>query len=276
MTKLCASIVVYKSDPRMLAAAINSFRAAAPDAWLSIIDNSPTDEARAIANEANVEYIFNGSNLGFGAAHNLALNRSLNAEAKYHLILNPDVYFSADVIDKLMRFMEANPRVGLATPKVLYPDGRLQHLCRLLPSPFTLVARRVLHPFKGVHRKLNHEYEMHFSGYDKVMDVPFISGCFMLLRVEALRTTGLFDEKIFLYTEDIDLTRRLHKRYRTVFFPDVVIYHHHVRESYRSVRTLFHHAGSAVAYFNKWGWFSDSERQRINRNAILKFARVTQ
>ena len=276
MSKLSASIVIYKSDLKLLSDAINSFLKSAPGSDLYLIDNSPTDEARALAVSPNIKYTFNGTNLGFGAAHNLALKEVLKGESCYHLVLNPDVYFSEDVIAKLSEFMEANRDIGLAMPKVLYPDGRLQHLCRLLPSPFTLVSRRFLFPFKSIHRKVNHNYEMHFSGYDTVMDVHFLSGCFMFLRAEALRTTGLFDERIFLYTEDIDLTRRLHKKYRTVFFPEVAVYHHHVRESYKSFGTLLHHAGSAVTYFNKWGWFSDSEREQINRNVILKFASVTQ
>lgn len=276
MSRLSASIVVYKSDLRLLSDAINSFLRAAPGSDLYLIDNSPTDEARALAVSDNIKYTFNGANLGFGAAHNLALKKVLEHDSCYHLILNPDVYFPTDVIAKLKDFMEANREIGLAMPKVLYPDGRLQHLCRLLPSPFTLLTRRLLYPFKGIHRKVNHYYEMHFSGYNKVMDVPFLSGCFMFLRVEALRDTGIFDERIFLYTEDIDLTRRVHQKYRTVFFPDVAVYHHHVRESYRSLGTFLHHAGSAVAYFNKWGWFSDSERERINRRVIHKFAGVTE
>jgi len=276
MVRLSASIVVYKSSRELLSHAINSFLAAAPGSDLYLIDNSPTDDARSLAVAPNIHYIFNGTNLGFGAAHNLALKTALNKNARYHVVLNPDVYFSPDVVGKLFHFMESNQEVGLVTPKVLYPDGRLQHLCKLLPSPFTLVSRRLLHPFKHIHRKFNHDYEMHFSGYDKVMDVPFLSGCFMFLRVEALRTTGLFDERIFLYTEDMDLTRRLHRRYRTVFNPDVVIYHHHVRRSYRNIKAFVHHASSAVTYFNKWGWFTDTEREEINRNVVLRLAGVTQ
>jgi GT2 family glycosyltransferase len=214
--------------------------------------------------------------MGFGAAHNLALKKALASSSEYHLVLNPDVYFKAEVISKLTDFMDANKDVGLVMPKVLYPDGRLQYLCRLLPSPTTLLMRRFLYPFKKVSSKINHRYEMHFSGYDQVMDVPFLSGCFMFLRVDSLRATGLFDENIFLYTEDIDLTRRLHRSYRTVFFPEATVYHHHVRESYRNYRVFVQHTVSAITYFNKWGWFQDSERKQINRNIILKLARGSQ
>jgi GT2 family glycosyltransferase len=272
MCKLTASIVVYKSSPNLLNEAIQSFLKAAPEAILYIIDNSPTDEARSVAQDARIKYFFNGSNIGFGAAHNIALNEILSSSS-YHLVLNPDVNFEADVIARLTRFMDDNKNVGLVMPKVLYPDGRLQYLCRLLPSPATLFLRRFASPLARVKNKINHHYELQFSGYDRIMDVPFLSGCFMFLRVEALREVGLFDETIFLYTEDIDLTRRIHQRYRTVFYPEVVIYHHHVRESYKNWRTLVHHASSAVTYFNKWGWFLDYEREAINRRVLLKLSR---
>ncbi len=113
---------------------------------------------------------------------------------------------------------------------------------------------------------------MHFSGYDKVMDVPFLSGCFMFLRTEALRNVGLFDESIFLYTEDTDLTRRIHKHYRTIFYPEVTIYHYNQRGSYKDFVIFIHHILSAIKYFNKWGWFDDNEREDINQRILLKFS----
>jgi GT2 family glycosyltransferase len=273
MSRLSASIVVYKSDPQLLRGAIESFRSASPKSDLYIIDNSPSDEVSAYCKYPDTHYFFNGYNMGFGAAHNLALKKALDSSSEYHLVLNPDLYFAPEAVEKLTAFMDINKDVGLVMPKILYPDGRLQYLCRLLPSPATLLLRRFLHPFKKVSSKINHHYEMHFSGYNQVMDVPFLSGCFMFLRVDSLRSTGLFDENIFLYTEDIDLSRRLHRRHRTVFFPDATVYHHHVRESYRSLRVFLHHTRSAITYFNKWGWFTDSERERINRKIILKVAR---
>jgi GT2 family glycosyltransferase len=105
-----------------------------------------------------------------------------------------------------------------------------------------------------------------------VMDVPFLSGCFMFLRMETIEKVGLFDENIFLYTEDTDLTRRIHKHYRTVFYPEASIYHHNQRGSYKNFVILMHHVFSAIRYFNKWGWFNDTERDHINQRILLKFS----
>jgi GT2 family glycosyltransferase len=156
-------------------------------------------------------------------------------------------------------------------PRVLYPDGRLQYLCKLLPTPKTLIVRRFLASLKSTLQRENFRYELQSSGYDKILDVPFLSGCFMFLRTEALRKVGLFDERFFLYTEDADLTRRIHRHYRTVFFPEATIYHHHARGSYKTPWLLWCNILSAIRYFNKWGWVRDAERDRFNRKTLLQF-----
>lgn len=275
MSELTGSIVVYKSDPSMLRASVESFLKSAPGCKLYVIDNSPTDEARFVADYPNVEYTFVGKNTGFGKAHNMALKRVMLEGSKYHVVINPDVYYSQEVLPRLTDFMNGHEDVGMVVPKVFYPDGRLQPVCRLLPSPSILILRRIVSKFRRIYDRLNHQYEMRFTGYDRLMDVPFLSGCFMFLRTDALRTTGLFDENIFLYTEDIDLTRRMHLQFRTVFLPDVSIFHHHVGSS-KNLRLLWRHATSAITYFNKWGWFSDSERDMINKRTILRLARADQ
>jgi GT2 family glycosyltransferase len=271
---ITASIVIYKNSLVFLQQAVDSFLNSTPDSILYLIDNSPTNAYSKHFQHPRIIYIFNNKNIGFGAGHNVALKEILNdTKSSFHVVLNPDVFFENDVIKKLSTCMQRDPAIGLIMPKVLYPDGRLQPLCRLLPSPLTLFCRRFLHFYPSWSNRLNHWYEMHFSGYDKMMDVPFLSGCFMFLRLDTLREVGLFDERIFLYTEDTDLTRRIHQKYRTIFFPEAVVYHYHERGSYKSAAELMHHVSSAITYFNKWGWFTDSERKFINEQAMLKFLR---
>jgi GT2 family glycosyltransferase len=87
----------------------------------------------------------------------------------------------------------------------------------------------------------------------------------MLLRTEALKDVGLFDERFFMYPEDIDLTRRMHRKYRTVFYPEVSIVHHHAQSSYVNYRMLLIHIWNLIKYFIKWGWFLDKERREVNK-----------
>lgn len=271
MKDLSASIVVYKNEAGILQDAIQSFLQNTTESHLFIVDNSPTDSLKILARHPRITYIFNKRNIGFGAAHNISLRRVLDT-SKYHLVLNPDVYFNADVLKTLYHFMETSPEVGQVMPKVLYPDGRLQYLCRLLPTPKILVLRRFFNFMTRYLDKENYKHELQFSGYNKIIDAPFLSGCFMFLRTDALKKSGLFDERFFLYTEDIDLTRRIHKFYRTVYYPDVTIYHHHARGSYKNLWLTWCNVRSAIKYFNKWGWTNDNEREFFNSRALQQLS----
>ena len=94
---------------------------------------------------------------------------------------------------------------------------------------------------------------MRDTGYNQIMDVPYLSGSFMLLRTSALKEVGLFDERFFMYPEDIDLTRRIGAKYRTIFYPEVSVIHHHEKASYKSVKLLIIHVWNIMKYFWKWG-----------------------
>ena len=90
----------------------------------------------------NVTYIRTAQNIGFGKAHNVAFDHAL--PSKYHLVLNPDVQFDQGVLEELYGFLELNESVGLVMPRVLYPDGSPQNLCKRLPTPIDIFAKRLL------------------------------------------------------------------------------------------------------------------------------------
>lgn len=161
--------------------------------------------------------------------------------------------------------MDQNQDIGNIIPQIRYPDGDIQYLCKLLPSPTDLILRRFI-PLKSWKEKRNQNYELRWTGYDKVMNVPSLSGCFMFLRCEILKDIGLFDENIFMYLEDTDLNRRIHSRYKTIFYPKVEIVHEYAKESYVNKKLLMFHIKSAIYYFNKWGWIFDRGRDEINQS----------
>jgi GT2 family glycosyltransferase len=168
-----------------------------------------------------------------------------------------------DTITTLLQFIQPHPEIGMVAPKVVYPNGELQYLCKLLPTPMDVFGRRFLP--KSWIKQRNEIYELRQTGYDKIMNIPYLSGCFMLLRTEAVRKARLFDERFFMYPEDIDLTRRIHQDYLTVFYPDVTIIHNHEKASYKSWKMLWIHIVNMCRYFNKWGWVFDKERALVNR-----------
>ena len=264
MLDITGSIVIYKNLQEQLQKAISSFLNTRLNVKLFLIDNSPDDRAGDLCQDPRVIYVFNGKNLGFGAGHNLALRKAVR-EAPYHLVLNPDVYFGRGVLEKLLVFAESRPEMGLLMPKVLNPDGTIQHLCKRLPTPSDLILRRFLPAlFKPFVENRLVRYEFRDQNYNQIMSVPVLSGCFMMMKCGALSELGFFDERYFMYLEDDDLCRRIAQRFETIYFPEVAIYHHYGKGSYRNPRLMLYHIVSAVRYFQKWGWFSDQERVRIN------------
>lgn len=240
---------------------------------LVIIDNSTTDYLKQFCEDIpDVTYIHTGRNLGYGKAHNIAIRSHLD-RSTYHLVLNPDVYFDTTTLEKLYYFMESHPQAGLAMPKVFNTEGQLQMNCKLLPAPINLALRRFF-PIKNWFKQINNRYEMQERGFDHVMNVPFLSGCFMFLRTSSLKKTGLFDEQFFLYAEDTDLSRRIHLQFETLFFPDAAITHLHARGSYKDFNLTLQNLKSAIQYFNKWGWFFDQERKLVNARALSQTNRM--
>jgi GT2 family glycosyltransferase len=261
---LTAAIVAYKTDLTEIKIAIDSCLSSTLHMQVIVVDNSASDELNTLCQACKVRYIRTAQNIGFGNAHNVALVNSL--PSKYHLVLNPDVRFDQGVLEELYAFLELNDSVGLVMPRVLYPDGSPQNLCKRLPSPIDIFAKRLLsRRLQNLCRGRLDAFELLDMDMDKVLSVPYLSGCFMFLRSKALHDVGGFDERFFMYFEDLDLTRRIHRRYSTVYYPAKTIVHRHEKGSYKSTRLLFCGIRSAVKYFNKWGWVLDRERDAINR-----------
>ena len=268
MNQIHASIVLYNNDKNQVEKVIKSFLSTTYNVHLYLIDNSIDNSLSILSNlDARITYIFIGSNLGYGKAHNIAIKKSLNSNIPYHIVLNPDVWFSHNVIEELFQYMQNNPDVGNVMPKILYGNGEEQYLCKLAPTPLDLIFRRFL-PEGKTKEQMKEKYELRFTGYDKIMEVPILSGCFMFLRTKSLEDVGLFDDRYFMYLEDVDLSRRIHSKYKTIFYPDVTIYHGYAKESYANPQLLKYHIKSAISYFNKWGWFFDKERSKINKKCL--------
>ncbi len=227
------------------------------------IDNSPKETTPLSLSSDKLTYIFNRKNIGYGAAHNVAIRESIYDDIPFHLVINPDILVDNQSLADMLTFMQQHKEVGSLMPHVIYPNGQTQFLCKLLPTPFDVFGRRFLP--KRWTAKRNARYELRTSGYDKMMNVPYLSGCFMLLRTEAVLKARLFDERFFMYPEDIDLTRRIHRDYLTVYFPYATIVHNHAQASYHSLKMLWIHSVNMCRYFNKWGWFCDRERRLFNQ-----------
>lgn len=274
---ITASIVLYKSKPDIIRDVITSFFSdTVAKKKLILIDNSPTDSLHVLQEERpeDIQYFFNNRNIGFGSAHNIGIREAVHFNPSYHLILNPDVQFGPEVVPTLASYMDENPDIGLLMPQVYYPNGELQHLCKLFPRPWDVMLRRFV-PYRSYRERNNERFELRNWSYDTIQDIPSLSGCFMFARMDILRQVGGFDERFFMYAEDLDLCRRIGQVSRTVFFPKVSIMHTYAKGSYHDAKLLRHHIVSLIRYFNKWGWLFDAERRRVNRACLAVLRKQT-
>ena len=266
---ITASVVLYKTPVSDVNTILKSFLPS-EERKLFIIDNSPEYDSALdyLKTVPNVEYIFNGINLGYGKANNIGIRMAFSVGSDYHVVMNPDLSFEPEIIDRLASFAESDPHIVAVMPKIVDKVGTVQHLCKLLPSPTDLILRRFF-PDRGLFKKNNERYVLASFGYDRVIDPPSLSGCFMFMRVKSLKEYDIsFDERFFMYCEDFDMIRRLHRIGKTVYYPEVSLVHKQARASYSDRAMLEAHIVSACRYFNKYGWFLDSERKMMNEKIL--------
>jgi GT2 family glycosyltransferase len=130
-----------------------------------------------------------------------------------------------------------------------------------------LILRRFL-PLKALKNLINRRYELHDLPQTSLVDVPSISGCFLMVRTKLFERIGVFDSRYFMYLEDVDLVRRIGSVARVSYDPRISITHTYAKGSYYNKKLLRYHITSAINYFNKWGWWVDVDRVKRN-SAIL-------
>ncbi len=262
---MTASIVVYSNGLSEIDPLLKRLQGDPCIRCWVVVDNGSSDEIREAVQGMGGSYVRSGENLGFGRGHNLALQQLADVDAPYHLVLNPDIEFEAVTLGRLTGVMDSHPEVGLVMPKVVYPDGSIQYLCKLLPTPLDLVLRRFAPiKIKCMAQKRIAAFDLRCFDYAASAHIPYLSGCFMFTRRSVLEAVGGFDERFFLYMEDLDLCRRMAAKAKLLYWPGATITHVHQKASYKSFRILWVHLMAAIAYFNKWGWFFDSGRKETN------------
>lgn len=260
------SVVIHNTAHRLIRDMLRSL-AGEPIDRIFIIDNSPNDSLAPLFRDNPKTEYRHVENRGFGAAHNIAIRRAAEMNSEYHLVLNPDVRWEGIIIPKLIsemrRFSSPDRECALIQPLIFYPDGRLQHTCRLLPTPLDVFGKRFLPHFLIKKRLKNYLLPAHL--YYKEFEVAYLQGSFMLFKTAALIDAGLFDERFFMYPEDIDISRRIFNKFAVFHTPAARIIHNHAAESSEFNRMLLIHITNMIKYFNKWGWFFDHSRRQINK-----------
>lgn len=248
---LTGSIVLYNNDERILTQAVKSFLDTPLKKRLFLIDNSSSDKLRKFYISDEITYIHIGKNIGFGKAHNL-VTKELKNVSEYHLILNPDAYFSKEVLPNLIEQMCKDESMGLIAPKILYPNGNLQNSIRRFPKIQDFFLRRIPLLNRFFKREFNKVNYLNISKH-RSTEVEALSGCFQLFKTKVFLKVNGFDPRYFMYMEDIDICRKVKQMgYKVFYSPNVAVYHHSEYGSKKKINLLLVHLSSIIKYFYKW------------------------
>ncbi len=207
MIDLAISIVLYKNNTNDLYNLLEFCKNLKLSYRVYIFDNSLNENIKSYCFENDYDYRSSSTNIGFGKGHNNnLLTNSISAKA--YLILNPDITLSSEAVESLYQRLISNEEIFLVSPKLLYPSNHIQYICRLLPTPLSILKRRFFYNY------LYNSYidECKFTNYNKVISPPFIHGACYMIKSDIFKSVNGFDERFFLYMEDIDLYRRINKK----------------------------------------------------------------
>ena len=246
--KITASIVTYNNSKEIINVLTSISKTILNLENVYVVDNNSIDNTVDIVEKEfpSVNIIKSKINLGYGKGHNEAIKI---IESDYHIIINPDIILEPNSISKMVEYMESNANTVILTPKVLNVDGSEQFLPKRLPRYKYLIGGRL--PFKFA-KKWRREYTMQDDKIENPIKIDFCTGCFMFCRTKALKAVNGFDDRYFMYFEDVDLTREMQKVGNTVFVPSISVTHIWKRESKKNRKLLKIHIQSMRKYFKKW------------------------
>ncbi len=192
-----------------------------------VVDNNSVDGSISLLKSKFSEVILieNKENLGFGKANNQAIQL---ARGEFVVLINPDTVVQEDTFLKLLEFFDQHPPAGAVTCKIINPDGTFSIDCRhSIPTP-SIALWKVLGLSKLFPRsRIFGQYNLTYLDENQTYQVPAISGSFMMIRRQVLDTVGLFDERFFMYCEDIDLCHRINESgYQIYYVPTTQIVHY--------------------------------------------------
>ncbi len=259
--------VITVSTNKLNTSCIQSMRRVVENSSLKIafvvVDNASTEiDAHEFVTEYMPEaiVILRQKNHGFGDSCNRGA-RDINA--KYYFFLNPDTDISdVSVIDALYAFMTKYPKVGIAAPRLKYMDGTVQETCRRFPKWYTPIVQRTnIFPTKLSDNHRN-EFLMDDFSHNEARMVDWVQGSAFMIDGDLYRELGGFDERYFMYFEDVDLCRQCWEKGRPVYYlPEVELFHEFTKGSAKQTslvqgllknRLLRAHIESWIRYMLKW------------------------
>jgi len=229
-----------------------------------LVDGETQRETKEILkNYPSIIFVPFKKNVGFAKLANTGIRKS---KGEFIFLINADIIIDGkENILKMLNYMKKNPDVGILGPKLLNINGSFQQSCFRFYTPLTVICRRTYlgNTFfckKNLEKFLMKDIFKNPSKEKKPVEVDWVMGSALLIRKKSIEKIGLFDERFFMYFEDVDLCKRFWKvNQKVVWFPEAVFYHYHLKAS-KGKKGIFDilfnkytriHLISAIKYFIK-------------------------
>lgn len=253
---ISVSLVCYKHSQKELIAVLEQFLVNSLVEKIYVINNDVQSNYKVI--DPRVEIIDVRKNVGYGRGHNIAIRLSRRSGYGFHIVSNLDIELNCDTITKIFERTIERETINIFGPKIYTTEGQVAANPRCFPTFYDMCVRFIVpYRFRTNH---NQKYELldQKHGYD--IEGGYLSGCFILIRNTLLEIE--FDERYFMYPEDIDLSR--------TYGPGLMvssssIIHHHNAESKRSLKLAAVHIVNMMRYFMKYA-FVKPDTGQLNRD----------
>lgn len=225
-----------------------------------VVDNGSSDNIIEITETfKDVRFILSKNNLGYFGGANIGAK---NAFGRYLFILNSDILASDYCFDELIEYLESNNNIGLIAPKLIYPDERgVQNSCFRFHNILTPILRRTFLENTPFGRLENKKMLMEDFDHNDIIECDWILGAAFIIEKEFLQKLGYFDERYFLYYEDMDICKAIWiAKKKVVYYNKVHMIHNHARTSAKTKKisdffknkTVVIHITSGFKYFFKY------------------------
>lgn len=217
------------------------------DVAMTVVDNCSADDSVVTAHDHGARVLTNSSNRGFAAAVNQGLR---GGRSPWVLIINPDARLMQGGLRAMIDAVSRSDRIGCVGPRTTDTAGNAYPSARSFPGVFTAVVHGLLGSvWPG--NPATKRYHTNNCVSTVAAKVDWVSGCCMLLPRRAWEDVDGFDERYFMYVEDMDLCFRLRKSgWRTMLEPGAIVQHVGGRSSrYRPLRSIYHHHRGAIRFY---------------------------
>lgn len=215
MQKVAVIILNYKVADYTVKAVESVLKSSYKNFEIIVVDNNSDDDSAQAAKNLGAIVIKNDSNLGFASANNQGMKI---AKGKYILFLNSDTEINSTVLSQVVSWMNANPKVGVATCGLKNKNGSLQATGGFFPNLVSVFSWMIIQDLPFVDLVIKPFHPLHAKSpfvkgdafYDKARQLDWVTGAFLLTRKQVVEKVK-WDESFFMYVEEVDFCYRVKK-----------------------------------------------------------------